>query len=299
MATEGPAATPEPLTLEPNDPRKTVEWLAVLGAADIPYQLERREHGNWRVLIDAEHAARARQQISEFEDEARWWPPPTPTVEPWTEELAASSLLAALALLVFFAVTGAATAASPWFANGAADATRIVAGQWWRAVTAITLHGDMGHVLGNAFCCYLLGAVVCRRVGQGSGWLFILLTGIAGNLITAFGYRQGHLAVGASGAVFGAIGMLAALRAMDHIQVGRINFRGIGLPLLAALALLGLLSSAPRTDLMAHLFGGLSGLPLGLLAWRWRDKRDRRGWQTGAGLVAILIVAGCWGLAFS
>ena len=48
----------------------------------------------------------------------------------------------ALLLIGFFAITGPRAARSAWFEHGSADATRMMAGEWWRAITALTLHAD-------------------------------------------------------------------------------------------------------------------------------------------------------------
>ncbi|HEY6880314.1 MAG TPA: rhomboid family intramembrane serine protease, partial [Polyangiales bacterium] len=70
-----------------------------------------------------------------------------PTQPPLTKHASTGAVVVALALLAFFAVTGPRAGGSEWFAAGAADAERVVHGEWWRAVTALTLHADSGHVL--------------------------------------------------------------------------------------------------------------------------------------------------------
>src|SRR5438105_2036696 len=49
-------------------------------------------------------------------------------------------LVVALLLIGFFAVTGPRGERSAWFERGSADAARMVAGEWWRAGTALTVH---------------------------------------------------------------------------------------------------------------------------------------------------------------
>ena len=49
-----------------------------------------------------------------------------------------------LELLAFFAVTGPRAAGADWFAAGASDAERVLHGEWWRTITALTLHADGG-----------------------------------------------------------------------------------------------------------------------------------------------------------
>ena len=86
----------------------------------------------------------------------------------------------------------------------------IQAGQWWRAVTALTLHVDHGHLLGNLLAGIVIGIVAAQLLGQGLAWLAILLAGALGNLIAALLRGPDYGAIGASTAVFGALGIVSA-----------------------------------------------------------------------------------------
>jgi membrane associated rhomboid family serine protease len=79
---------------------------------------------------------------------------------------------------------------------------RVMAGEWWRAVTALTLHADAPHVGGNAVAIGVLMTAVCWHLGPGLGAWLLLLAGAAGNLLTAAVHGGGHSSVGASTAVF-------------------------------------------------------------------------------------------------
>lgn len=56
----------------------------------------------------------------------------------------------------FFAVTGTRANRSAWFERGSAETGRIVAGEWRRTITALTLHADVPHVVGNAAASVVL-----------------------------------------------------------------------------------------------------------------------------------------------
>ena len=107
--------------------------------------------------------------------------------------------------------TGPDSAGSPWFARGSANAAAILRGEWWRAVTALTLHGDAGHVAGNAVLGGFLLALLARSIGPGMASALMLLSGVAGTLAAAALVRQNFVSIGASTAVFGAVCSLAAL----------------------------------------------------------------------------------------
>ena len=131
----------------------------------------------------------------------------------------------------------------------------MLQGEWWRAVTALTLHADLVHVLANAAALAIFLGAVAYRLGPALATWLALASGVGGNVVTALVARGGHVSIGASTAVFGALGTLSAL------QVPR---RQAWLTLGAGVALLGVLGTGARADLLAHLFGFATGLVEGL-----------------------------------
>jgi rhomboid protease GluP len=72
-----------------------------------------------------------------------------------------ASAFISLLLLGFFAVTGPRAAGSAWFAAGASDAERVLHGEWWRTITALTLHADSAHVVSNVGVgAFVIGAAM-------------------------------------------------------------------------------------------------------------------------------------------
>ena len=82
----------------------------------------------------------------------------------------------------------------------------MLAGEWWRAVTALTLHADLAHVLANAVAIAIFLGAVARRLGPALATWLALAAGVAGNVLTALVAGGGHVSLGASTAVFGALG---------------------------------------------------------------------------------------------
>src|SRR5207253_8132371 len=110
----------------------------------------------------------------------------------------------AAALWAFYVVTGPAWRESAWARVGAADAARVLHGEPWRAVTALTLHADAAHLLGNVVSCAVFVTALARLVGVGVAGFAVLVAGTIGNLLAAALRRAGHTSVGASTAIFGA-----------------------------------------------------------------------------------------------
>ena len=202
----------------------------------------------------------------------------------------------ALLLIAFFQLTGGRALHGPWFDHGAADAELILSGQWWRVVTALTLHADFAHVFGNAVACVVFVTAVGQWLGPGVGGWLVLLSGAAGNLITALVHRSGHVSIGASTATFGAMGIIAALQYTARRR-GRSTRTRAWLVVAASLALLGLLGTSERADVFAHLFGLLSGAVLGLIAARATRRPMGQAAQWVLAALAVGAVVGCWRLA--
>jgi len=203
-------------------------------------------------------------------------------------------LLVPFYLLTRAVLPGAGLYPHTWERAGLADAGLILAGQWWRAVTALTLHADAAHLLGNVVVGALFGAVLAAGIGLGSGLLCMVLAGALGNLANAAAHGGEHLSLGFSTAVFGAAGAIAGLRALAGPFSGlRAGFVPVG----AGLGLLAMLGSeGERTDLGAHLLGFAAGLALGLLAARLtrRFGPPGRGLDALFGLLALTIPLLAW-----
>jgi membrane associated rhomboid family serine protease len=180
-----------------------------------------------------------------------------------------------------------------------ADAAGILNGQLYRCVTALLMHADWVHLLGNLAAMGLFGTVVAAYYGWGVGWALILAGGAAGNLITALWYGSGHLAVGASTAVFAALGLCTVLNIRLRPPGDRRSWRS-WLPMAGGLALLGFLGTSSRSDLAGHLFGFLAGVLLGRISVS-RIGGCGGAVQLAAACTAAGMVAGCWmwGLRYS
>jgi len=279
---------------------KLKPWQAALASARIPYRSAQKRDGGWEMLVHVRHAVRARVELDAYERVNRGWPPRPAFLGPVSDVYPASAVLGLLppaALVAFYLLTGAIDEATAEVARGSADADRIMAGEWWRIVTALTLHADLQHVLANALCLWWFGRNIGASVGNGLGWFAILLTGMGGNLLAACWEGAGHDAIGASTASFGALGILAALqfsRGFHDLKELRSVWSRSWLPLLAAVALLGFLGTSPRADLQGHLFGFLCGLGVAVLLLPVRDRRIPALLQAAAGLLAAAVVIGAW-----
>jgi rhomboid protease GluP len=230
----------------------------VLAAAAIDCKIQRRNSGFF-VHVKTRDFARALTAMALYLEE-------NPEAEaiglPQAEirENNFSGVLAAGLLAVFYLAAGEDRRVL--FKTFGSSASDILAGEVYRTVTSLMLHVDAVHLVGNMAAIALFGSAVCGIHGMGVGWLMILLTGAIGNFCSAGLHQTSHLAVGASTAVFGAIGLLSANQFWNKMAFPGQRIKA-WLPLAGGMALLGILGSGGgRVDLMAHLFGFSAGLLL-------------------------------------
>lgn len=276
--------------------RQILLWALVLSAADITHRVVFTPP-RWQLLVAPEDEAAAQAELAAYEAENHNWPP-LPAADDASLFLVERPVVIPVvgALLALYAVSGPWQQESSWFAKGAAATTGIIEQhQWWRVFTALTLHADVLHLLGNAVIGGVLAYFLCRLTGSGFGWLLILLAGGLGNTINVLLRGSGFESVGFSTAVFGTVGILAGLR-VARLTTAQDVLIGVG----GALALLALLGSeGERTDLGAHLWGLAAGLLLGLMVarsgmLRWAVLPR---WQVVAAVAGLTLLAGSWWLA--
>src|SRR5207244_553503 len=100
-------------------------------------------------------------------------------------------------------------------------------------------HADVGHLLANLIAGSILAVFLAQILGGGVTWLSVLASGAIGNAVNALFQPPSHTAIGASTAVFGAIGILAVLAVTYQAPLRRRDRR----PVRRSVA------ARPRTDL--------------------------------------------------
>lgn len=283
------------LLLVTGDPQLAEEWELVLLAQGLSPSLRRTADG-FALSVPREELAGALASLSAYERENPHHR--TARVEIMDSAHWLVGATVGLMLLLFYSITVQWLPALSWFARGSADAQRILQGELWRTVTALTLHADVAHVLSNGIALAVLLTAVSSLLGAGLGGALVLLAGAGGNFTNALVHGSPHISVGASTAVFGAVGLLAGLGVKRRRRNALSRWRD-WLPVAAALALLGMLGSGgQRVDVWAHLFGllvgGLQGLFVASVTKRppgWRIQ-----WPCGA--AALTAILGCWMVAF-
>src|SRR5690625_1721842 len=249
------------------------------------------------LLVAAADAADAEQEIAAYVRENTHQPPAPLQLHPSREALFGAAVYACLLTFLHAAAMRHAFGLD-WFAAGAAQAGKISHGQLWRSITALGLHGDGSHLLGNLAFGGLFGFLLAQLIGAGLAWLAILLAGIFGNLLAAQLHPAPHTSIGASTAVFGALGLLVVL---SWLQQAPRRLRGLRrwMPFAAGAMLFAYLGIGDeRTDVLAHVTGCVGGVAGGLLlAWVQPSLQPER--QLGYGIGALFVFSLAWILALA
>ncbi|MEQ1860138.1 MAG: rhomboid family intramembrane serine protease [Chthoniobacteraceae bacterium] len=249
----------------------------VAAALEVAYWVKREGRG-FVLYVEPPQQARVAEELAKFETEnaqrhAQKAPPEAALPKLDTLPL----FVAAWVTCMFWAAQNFAP--ESWIDLGDANNRAILTGQWWRTITALTLHGDLSHFMANLFFGLLFAGFLLPRFGGGFTWLGFVLAGAAGNALNAAFYRsENHSTIGASTAVFGALGMLVAREFLARWRSpAKRNWWHLIIPLGGGLALLAWLGSGgedePRIDLMAHFWGFAAGLVLGFVQIPPRTQR--------------------------
>jgi rhomboid protease GluP len=248
------------------DPRLCGEAALVLEAVGLRPVVHGVD-GSWIVVVSSHEVTPARREIEAWLAERRAVPPEAPARQPLAN--GRRGVLGYVLLMVVVALAvGNFAFDRDWLEAGRIDGAAMRAGEWWRAITALTLHADLEHLAANLFFGSVFGWFAGRYLGSGIAWLLILLAGACGNIVNVLILGAEHRAIGASTAVFAALGLLGSLgwAGRRRSVQGRIYRWG---PIIAAVALLAYTGAGgERTDIGAHIWGFVAGLAAGLLAAR-------------------------------
>lgn len=247
------------------------------------------------LIVENRDAPRARTALQKYERENTGYRVEDPVEAPF--RLYASPLLHLFlpALASFWA------ASVPWEAwisrRGAAAAERILDGEWWRTLTATTLHADSEHFLGNMLSGYFIFNLLRRRCGPGTSMLLLTLAAMLTNTTVAAVSPPHYLSIGFSTVVFAGLGLLAGMETRFFPQGLRPGLRNVT-PLLGAFFLAVMVGLGENADIKAHFIGFAYGALCAPVAF-WLGRRGFGGiaWQTAAVLAVYAAYAAAWWLA--
>lgn len=151
---------------------------------------------------------------------------------------------------------------------------KFLNGEFWRVITSTFLHADILHVAANMFSLYFVGAIIQRYYGRKWLFSFYILAGLGGSIVSVI-FLSSTPTVGASGAVFGLIGVLLGGSLRRRRFGAELPFRFMDVAPLALYAFfVGLIPGFPVNN-WAHLGGLLVGVVLGAVVPHNLGKHSR------------------------
>jgi membrane associated rhomboid family serine protease len=100
------------------------------------------------------------------------------------------------------------------------NAYLVGAGEWWRIFTSAFIHLGPIHLAFNMFVLYQYGSLVERMYGPVEYTVIYLLCAAGGSVLTILVDPE-QFAAGASGAIFGLVGLLFVVSRRHHAVLGR------------------------------------------------------------------------------
>lgn len=249
------------------------------------------------IVVPVEFVEKAKYELWQYDQENRKAKPPAAEVVPVYQNAlpGVAVYVAIVSLVAWFA--GEALFNRDWFVAGRVDGELIRDGEWWRTVTALTLHAGVRHIAGNIVFGVAFGLMAGRLVGPGVAWFGIVVASAAANFLNISLLESTHRAIGASTAVFAALGLVsgfvwrAKLMAQD-----RWPYR-LG-PIVGGIALLAYTGTGDaNTDIGAHLAGFVCGFLCGMLLTLVSGYLTRKDLQLVCGIAAVSIIVVSWSVA--
>lgn len=283
---------------ESADRRACSDRALVLTSLGIEHRLLDTGHSCLLVVTDADRH-RARHELWLYDRENEPQPRPRRLVLPAVHNPWPGVIGYVLVLLVTGYLAGEGVFGQNWLDAGRVDGELIRDGEWWRVFTALTLHKDVGHLLGNLGFGGFFGVLAARVIGSGVTWLTVVLTAGAANALNTALLTSFHRSIGASTAVFAALGLVAGFVWRGRLMAqDRWPYR-LG-PIIGGIALLAYTGTGDEsTDIGAHLAGFVCGFGGGILLTRAAPVFASARLQWLCGALSPLVLVAAWWLALA
>ena len=269
----------------------------VLMSLEIPYQVV-DDGGSCVLVVPAAFSSRAFSELQLYDEEN---PPVIPKSMPKIDyqNTVPGLVTYVLIVCVVAGMAGYSFFQSNWFVAGRVDGQLIRDGQLWRLFTALTLHSSVKHLLSNVVFGVFFGLFAGRLLGSGIAWLAIVLAAALGNGLNTLMLEASHRSIGASTAVFAALGVIAGYVWSGKLMSQERWSTRYG-PIVGGLALLMYTGTGgENTDIGAHFFGFICGFSAGMILIQLGTLPRNTRTQLIAGATAFGLIFFSWIIALA
>ncbi len=269
----------------------------VLTSLKIPYEIL-SDDSRYMLVVPAEVAEKAKYEIWQYDTENQPAPERKPKLVPEFQNPVPGVVIYIFIVCLVAWLAAESVFNRDWVAAGRVDGELIRQGEWWRTLTALTLHSGLRHLAGNIGFGALFGILAGRLFGSGLTWFCVVVASGFANTLNTLLLASDHKSIGASTAVFTALGLIAGFvwRAKLMAQ-DRWAYR-LG-PIVGGVALLAYTGTGgPNTDIGAHLAGFVCGFGFGMLLTLLPKIPSSREFQLLCGTSALAILTIAWAVAF-
>ena len=280
---------PETVQVSEGTFRQVRDDSLVLLSQGIEHRLVRSEEGPFQIFVVPEMEGAARLQLDLYHREN----PPKEENPPIPLSFSLQPLWVLLAPVVFTLIdfSDKLNLHGP----GVSDAAKVLKGEWWRSLTAQTLHGDARHLASNLLCGYIVMNMITFRIPLLRLVPFIAVAAAVANLCVSATVQTDFRSLGFSSFVFAAIGCLSVIefRLMPKETHGMLRRFA---PLCGAASLAVFLGLGENADILGHAYGFVAGLFCGFI-----PKKKSLRWGTplsSADGIGLLMYYGLYLLAW-
>jgi rhomboid protease GluP len=272
------------------------EFSLVLDAKGLPYECVESD-AQWALLVALENAEVAREELARYAQERSTRREKVPAIVPF-KGAATGAIGYTLILLTVAFCAGINLFGADWMSIGALDQSAGAGRDWWRALTALTLHVNRVHLISNLVSGIVFGTLASSVFGPGVARASIVAAAALANYLEMLIIPPPYTSVGASTAVFAALGLLSGFALRRQLTLrGRWWYRWA--PLIAGVILLSLLGAGTEhVDVLGHVLGFLAGVVFGWTCARAGLPRSRDTLvQVAAAIAAVSLLLVAWIMA--
>ncbi len=146
---------------------------------------------------------------------------------------------------------------------GGFSLNNLLSGYVWTLFTSIFLHASFNHLIFNMFGLILFGSILEKNLGSSKFLFLFILFGIIVNLCSVFFYSPSTICLGASGAIFGLIGVAMIIKPFDILWIFPLMMP-VPIILIGIIYIISEFALIGADDMIAHT-AHLLGIALGIL----------------------------------